>query len=382
MNAALYYPYIRFRSRRWLRTAALYYDKIIRIIPAGFQPDTEAGYSELREDPTALLDDVKMLREAGFIDEEHPETHTEQVAEQFFDFATTLLSDPEHRARIAPQLARRREFYTIHPAKIDPILARILEERDLARKLGGNDGHWALEPVIGGIYMLFLAQHMAGRRPVISDNAAYQRLLCASFSARNTAAPSSRPVPALHPDNSLKLVTAVCRTVVPLDPQSVPIDKFLRIREECAESRTRFQEKVSELARSLDGMDDKDAVADKLTRHAESIADEVKNIRDKLRSQNIGIWAAVLSLTIPVTAALEGNFSMALGSGAIAVGAGVARYVVEKHIAERSPWMYLVKVNNILAPPVEFADRITQLNLTRDDDNEEDDDDPRMGFVL
>lgn len=81
MKTALYYPYIHFRSRRWLRTAALYYDRITRIIPMGSEPDTVSGYSELGEDPTDLLDDIRALRDANIIDEERPEPHTHAVAE-------------------------------------------------------------------------------------------------------------------------------------------------------------------------------------------------------------------------------------------------------------------------------------------------------------
>jgi hypothetical protein len=377
MKAALYYPYIHFRSRRWLRTAALYYDKITRIIPAGFEPDTATGYFELGEDPTALLDDIRVLRDANFIDEEHPEPHTEPVAEQFFDVASTLLSDPEQRARIAPQLARRKEFYTIHPSKIDPTLARILEEHDLARKVGGADPHWDLEPVIGGVYMLFLAQHMAGKRSLVTDNPAYQRLMCASFGAGKTPKSGSAVLPA-HADNSLKVLTAACQTVIPMDLEHAPIDKILKVRESCAEDRVRFQEKVADLAQSLEGIADGNTVSDKLARQAESVSDEVRNIKDKLLGQRIGVWSAILGLTIPVTAAVGGEYSMALASGAIAVGAGVARYLVERRIAKRSPWMYLVRASSDL-PPKQLVGRITQLNLDYDPD--EDDDDPRMMFA-
>src|SRR6266581_2878798 len=33
----LYYPYFHFRDERWLKTAALYWPKIVRIVPEGYQ---------------------------------------------------------------------------------------------------------------------------------------------------------------------------------------------------------------------------------------------------------------------------------------------------------------------------------------------------------
>lgn len=373
MKTALYYPYIHFRSRHWLRTAALYYDQITRIIPAGSEPDTVLGYSELLEDPRALLDDVRALRDADIIVEEHPEPHTEAVAEQFFDFASTLLLDPLQRMLIAPQLARRKAFYTIHPGKIDPTLARLLQEHDVARRIGDANSDWALDPVIGGLYMLFLARHMAGKRPLVSDNSVYQSLLYASFSV---ARPRGAPLQTPCADNAFKLATAVVRTVIPIDLEDAPIDKVLKVREQYAQHRYRFQEKVSELAKSLDAATST-AASNKVTQQLESISDEVENIRDKLLSQDIGLGSAILSLAVPVTAALEGNFSMALLSGAVAVATGVARYFVERRVVERSPWTYLVKANSYLAPK-QFADRIIRLNLEFDSDD--DADDPRTVF--
>jgi hypothetical protein len=33
----LYYPYFHVRDERWLKVAALYWPKIVRIVPAGYQ---------------------------------------------------------------------------------------------------------------------------------------------------------------------------------------------------------------------------------------------------------------------------------------------------------------------------------------------------------
>lgn len=363
MKAAVYYPYIHFGSRRWLRTAALYYDKITRIIPEGFEPDTVLGYSALGEDSAGLVDDIRALSEANVIDEERPEPHTARVAEQFFDVASTLLTDPKQRTQISPQLARSH-FYRIHRDKLDPTLARILEEHGLAKKQGRDDPDWSLEPVIAGVYMMLLAQRMAGDRPLIADSLAYQHLLCASFISRSDA-------PSLVSRNVARLVSAVCRTIVPIELENVSIDKVLRVRESYAEHRERLQEKVCDLARSLDGVRSKYEVSDAVEKHVTAISEEVESVKDRLLSQNIALGSILLALAVPLGTFLSRGFSTALASGAIAVTAGVAKYLVERRIVQRSPWMYLVDVSNTLTP-VKLSRQITLLDLEFDGDDDHD----------
>ena len=172
---ALYYPHIHFRSRKWLRMTMLYYDNITRIVPSGFAVDQPGYYSQFCGDSTALLSDIRELQNSGFIREEAPGDVVSDVANEFFDFAMENLTSPSQRAKMVPALSRRTRFYTIHGAKIDPVLIKVLEDLQLARKnVTDPNNDWDIEPVTGGLYMLFLASRMAGHRQLVSDSSVYQ----------------------------------------------------------------------------------------------------------------------------------------------------------------------------------------------------------------
>jgi hypothetical protein len=376
MQAALFYPHMSFRSRRWLRTAVLYYDKIARIVPTGFDPDILENPGFLADEDRDLFADVKALRDAGVIEEERPERHTSEVADQFFDFAWKHLSHPESLADIAPKLAARKEFYTINPAKMDPALARVLQDQDLVRRVAEDDSDWAINPLIGGLYMLFLARHIAGQKPLISDNSIYQRLLCTSLGE----AEDKMALTASRPNNALKLVTAACKAVVPTGLDVGSIKSLLNVRDKFAEHRDRFQTKITELAQTLDSSPDQKDVPVKIVRQMEMITDEIENIKDKLLSQNISVAAATAALTIPVIAsAVHGNFSTSIATGAIAIGTCITKYVIDRRVIERSPWMYLFNVSKAFQPK-DFADRLTRLDMNFVNDGEDDDKDTRTRF--
>ena len=91
---ALYYPHINFRSRRWLRTAALYHDNIARIVPNG-APVREEQWSDEQK---ALYEDRYALESAGFLEIEVPDANTHgRLANEFYVFAKDTLRNPVRR---------------------------------------------------------------------------------------------------------------------------------------------------------------------------------------------------------------------------------------------------------------------------------------------
>jgi hypothetical protein len=178
-RVALFYPYIHFRNREWLRTAMLYYDQVSRIVPPGVDFDKVRYYREFSTDGALLLEDIAALRANGFLVEDSPEPYVASIASEFFDFAVEKLADEKKRAALVPRLAKRGDFYSVHRAKIDPTLSEMLVKLNLARE-GRKRPSWSdleLEPVTGGLYMLFLARKMANHRNLVTDSPVYQSLL-------------------------------------------------------------------------------------------------------------------------------------------------------------------------------------------------------------
>src|SRR5437588_13023546 len=82
-DSGLYYPYTHFRNAAWLKTAALYYDEIARVVP----------------DPYETRDSIEVeeLTEAGILKRlDHTES-AEAVADEFIDYLARYLSDKKQR---------------------------------------------------------------------------------------------------------------------------------------------------------------------------------------------------------------------------------------------------------------------------------------------
>ena len=74
----LYYPYIHFQDQNWLKRAALYWDKMGRIVPD--LDDVDAEDTDL----------VRALKyEVGFVEDLHPRTETQQVGLKFLSLLET-----------------------------------------------------------------------------------------------------------------------------------------------------------------------------------------------------------------------------------------------------------------------------------------------------
>jgi hypothetical protein len=370
--SALYYPHIHFRSRRWLRMALLYYENLSRIVPTGFEPETPHAYASDGVDTDGLLDDVRELRSIGFIRDEPPGLALPSTTNEFFDFYTSNLADPQKRAALIPTFSRpfsRQRFYTIHPAKIDPALLDLLEQaQDAHRKAGDPYSDWNIEPIVGAFYMLFLAAHMAGKRPLVSDNSVYQSLLF------------RKPEPEggkrhLRTDG-FRLATAVIESVVPADLENVPLDKLLRLRTESFADRQRFQDRMSELGKELAGAKSEDEFQDTIERVGRKVRDEVAVARDRIRSLNITTGTALFSLSLPSWATATWGLGLSgpvliAGLGAIALSGALLRYRFENRIAQTTPYNYLLRASDLVTAE-SLAKDITSLNLHAGDDDDDD----------
>lgn len=366
LGPALYYPYIHFKSRSWLRTALLYHDELTRIIPSGIEPDNLADYQQFALDAHALLREVTLLKQVGFIRDEHPTPEViETVANRFFDFAHANLFDEGKRRRLIPVLSRRARNFQIHPAKIDRSLLDILRELKLAREIQHDPyGDWELEPVTASLYLLFLASAMAGTRPLVTDNAIFQALLYA---------PVSRQQEGARPDTGFRLAAAVFESIAATNSR-VPLETMLRFREDCAEERRRFKAKIDELGGQL-AATQPDQIPAAIESHVRGIQDEVAALEDRFRAAGISCVRNLFAMSVPSYVTAEWGMHTAhpfvvSAAAAIAVSATLLGYAADRKQAQRSPWAYLLGVRETF-PAAWLASDIAALRLTDTDPDED-----------
>jgi len=351
----------------------LYYDSITRIVPSGFEPD-QIGYYTFSPESRALLADIQELRSSGFIREEAPGNNVvSQIADEFFDFAIENLRDPIRRSEMMPALSRHKEFYTIHRAKIDPVLVKVLEELHLARRNATDPNNdWDIERVTGGLYMLFLASRMAGQRQLVSDSSIYQSLMYAPLKTSQKLA--------RHDDREFRLATAVLHTLVPENLEYIKLDVLLRLRSELSDQRRRFQDRIASLAKDLQSLEGKVEIEGFIERQKQTFEDEYAIFKDKLRGANLSLANGLFSLSVPAYITAQWGLGVTshpvvFAAGAVAASISAVRYVLDRKVARAtSPYTYLLNVSKRIDAQT-MAKDIVQLNLNAHYD---DDEDPRI----
>jgi len=123
---ALYYPYINIRNEKWLKTAALFYKGIDRIVPESFAPKDS-------DTIRALIDSD------GFVRNVDPRRAARNVAYYFKDFAKRKLLDKSSNNDFFPfsrklkELTKPNEKFLIHVDKASSDLVFYLEMYGLAK---------------------------------------------------------------------------------------------------------------------------------------------------------------------------------------------------------------------------------------------------------
>lgn len=161
----LYFPFIHVRDDEWLKTAALYWPSIRRLVPR--------PYSK-HDSPTA-----RIFSEAGILRDEEPRDLGDFMAWKLLDTvkenADRLTRDFSVERAIAtwdgPEWGegsgqgRARELGWIHVTKFPPGLGDFLVERGLADRWRGDDPYgdrWmGLHPALAGAYMTALAGYVS-----------------------------------------------------------------------------------------------------------------------------------------------------------------------------------------------------------------------------
>lgn len=363
---AIYYPHVHFRSRAWLRTAALYYDSITRIVPNGLIP-----YDRLKKPDRwytgelEALDDVRALQDAGFVRDEDPHPVVEKVGNEFREFALTVLRDEGRRKKLLPELYKGEPIYTIHPAKIDPGLLTTLKELRLARLgVGGVDGDWELDSVTGAFYMLLLAERMANNRPLVSDNAVYQSLTQAPLPNRSEANNKS----AL--DSGFVTASAVMDSVIPTNIASIPIKTLIKFRQEHEEERRSFYDAMAKLTKDMENIHTLTELREVVDAHEKTVSTNVNNLKRKLRNININCAIGAFAVSPPSVVTASWGLSstnpyVLAGTGALVLCGALVKSTLDRKAARaESPWAYLLSVRrNFKAQRV--AREIILLNLNR-----------------
>jgi hypothetical protein len=282
---ALYYPYIHFQDDAWVKEAALYWDRLSRIVPE--------GYAHKLHDS----DVVKALKAEGdvIVDRTPAWETVHAVSEELL--AVVNGHGDALKSYLAPQPfldGDTGSLAYLYHSKMDWELVEVLQQSGLGtfRSLDGDmDEEWlGVHPKIGQAYMTALASSM-GRRgalSVVSDNPNFAIAGC-GFPVRQLFvnlidADDARLASAYGERASSMLGIAAIENVLPANIASIPVEKIIEFRNESIEERARYREAVARATGHLTDVSDPEALRDHLEISGPRIRAAVQSLQGRMDS--------------------------------------------------------------------------------------------------
>ena len=215
-DAALYFPTIEFRSEHWLKASLLVWDRLYRIVPAGYRP----------HDSPAVKDavDAGLIRDITLEPPDLIETGT-----SFEKLVRELEFLPD-----GLDYAGRLE--SVHREKIDSRLYPVLEA------LSANvRGDWIdLPQELARGYLLYLAKEVAHRRALALATDNPDAWVVTGYLAERGA--FSEHV--YDSEASRQYCHIGFDKLLPLDASHLPMSAIIRISQESADDRAAFRQTV------------------------------------------------------------------------------------------------------------------------------------------
>lgn len=376
-HIGLYFPYFHFPNDEWVKLAALYWDKMARIIPDGYAPRRDT-------------DMIKALsKEELFIINETPGGVQELVKTEFLKLVTDHKKELIRLYRISERSDWPDHYYTVQyaPTGANPKLSYIYLtkiEKELtdvlcSLKLGtlrsdtGADYQWVgMHPKLANVYMAALAETMAktrGIHPVAYDTDNY--FAVAGFTFERLAqvlledAKITSSGPTTQEAESL-LATIAIKTIMPKDIGRVSIDKILRIREKRSGELGRFQTFVQDTVSNLPELESV-KVNEFVYYHLEAeykkqIKPQLEDLEEVMKLNGIETVSGILNLEVKMPSLLAGLSALTgvtilnplLGATAT-VALGLLKIIADKRKAykdalDKSDVAYLLHLQEGLTP--------------------------------
>jgi len=302
----LYFPYINFKDINWLKQSALYFDRIVRIVPSRLN---EAFVDRQR----AVIDEFNAGGEP-FVENLAPNwDQVYRAGKRLIDLLPMLKTKQDRKGyfeRIRGTLPSGR----VMPIHLEKVGSEV-QERLLEYGLGypgqfSRDRDWVIfDSAIGAIYMSILASEIAQdyRLPLLSDDLCYPPLI------------GEIQYPKNGEDYGYRLASLVIESVVPVDIAELSPKAIMQFKRDYADERKGFYEKVNELVKDIGEVLEPTALDSILKDRQEKIMREVKNLERALYNKNISTGQALMTISVP--SYFQGPSGQLIGLGLFFMGA-------------------------------------------------------------
>jgi len=330
---ALYYPYINFSNLNWLKTAALYYEGLSRIVPPGYTAFTDKKWVERMNDQEEFIKDI------------HPTAASLTAGLKFSKFIENEFSDPGKRnaymQEIGASIPNEKPF-VIHDLKLTNLIREQLLEGGFMYA-SKTPNSYDFEPITGAMYMTFLANEIAIKEylPIVTDDPIFQPLI--------RGAQKDEISNEVKPQGEIghMLASLLIESVVPVNIESVSIKKIMHFRKKHNAEQHQFYHAINELVQGLEVVDNSTALDMMLRDKKKDVEQAVKDLKGALLGMKFSLGAVIFGISLPRF--LTGLGPIGIGLGVVALagtkgGIQATDYIKSKR---QSPYSYLLSLKGL-----------------------------------
>lgn len=336
-NSILYYPTIEFQKAdyRWLWSASLFWDKIYRIVPPGYE------FSE----PS----NIRALCDSGDIGIPiSPEIYANKIADEFLPFID------EHKINVAAlnDICDEdcNEYIRVHQTKMDVKLRSKL----LYHVTNENHGNeWLyLKPETANFYMTYLANRIA-KENSLSLYTGSRELWTAStfFLFDGRVQPYYLPGKDYVEPSFEALVSMMIPDVYPVNILDISPDDILKFREKRKDERAEFMEAINNFRMRLSSATAPEVLNEIVNNEQQKVKTAVDNYKKSMDILKVVKFGGVLTTLLTIAADALGYLPFPQTVKSIVASSGLGVEVLtglfegrQKHTD--NPYTYLAKINS------------------------------------
>ena len=397
VRLGLYYPFVQFQSDSWLKLAALYWDRIARIVPPGYHlqdSDTvrrlqdELGFVTNLKPPYEALDDVggeflALLAERGpelcnlYRVQGDPLIGPGPIGQSWpppWSNVGPSIGGPQWNGPVDPSLvagADPRLAYIYSSGKMTPQLESALIDAELGVPIQPY-GLIGMHPQLAFVYMHTLASKMASSVmcPLTDDD--FEHVAAGCDANRIAEALLGFRTNQNTPDGgaedlALEFAMLALQSVIPKDINSLPVQKIIEIRRRHFEELVAFQRATNTIINSVPQAVSADTEVGALylqDLYERTLKPELRRLKSNLHKSGIDSVYGAMSVKVQAPALVTSGAAI-FGAGAlhlnpVMMGAGavvmclIPRIRRQRAEAQRlradSPAAYLLRLEEGLKP--------------------------------
>jgi hypothetical protein len=301
INNVLYYPYMEFQNAPLIKSLAMFYDKIYRIVPDGIIPEDAEELQPLLEDNAI----------GGMID---PSRYSKSASKDFL-----VKIDRWRAAALSFSEEDEVQISRLHSEKTDQIVRELFEE--LGYEI--NAGFYDVPTELSSNYMLYLASEIGSKNNLSIVTDGWEPWTATTYFHLDGGADALAPY-GDGIEDPCALFCFLVGEMYPVNISEIPSSKIAEFRNKRGDEIKNFRELTSIFVDKLQEIDDPQIRVDELELMVNQLKKAQADYKKSAELLKVKGWAGFSLQGFPASLALGNIFGVPETSTAILTGTAMA----------------------------------------------------------